>query len=438
MISEAATPQRSLFPVRPVRAPRREEPERTGPKERQVYAWNAYAAEELEHRETLEAMEMRAVARATEAAELASGFEPAWAARDAFDAGTGFLGRARAVPRDRLENRLARWARPRVVTDRMASDCSDPDCGREVGAKARRIQKAPKWNPEAFADVASLISKARKSAQRCETTQLAVKCLCGIKLVTKGCERRDCVYCAPVVSRDSGERMAEKILASIDDARSRSPRGANASLWSVKRAVLTVPPEHRAQFMDPERVREVRRNLWKFLQHGSTLNAAWACVVVHPVGDEDPTEFSPHFNVFWMERAAHASAWRRGHVPRGMLTEGELERLREAWAQIIGAEYRERCSPDVWVQFDTRDNEAAIFEHATYMARVFAGWSGWNAKWIQWFGDFFKRLEPPPKVCPKCGAQHSIVADGADAAELYERLAAAQQSAAGPPEEPPA
>jgi hypothetical protein len=291
----------------------------------------------------------------------------------------------------------------------------------------------------------ALILTARKSAESCQPRSVLTKCGCGARLVDGGCERTSCVRCAPSITADRARRVVTKLEANLDAQRVQVkhqtgkllPRG----LFSFRVSVFTMPVEKREAFATKATHNRARRNLMAVLRRN--FNAAWTMCATHPVGDEDPSVFHPHFNVLW---------GKRGLAP-GVLPPAELARLKRWWAwllehdgnlprqprkhpktaPLVMPEGPPRWSVDVYGEFVKGDDEKRIRHRARYYARVFVGWGFWMPKAVQWFGEYVRGLVPLV-LCPCCKERFSIMAMGNQAVALAAQLLeSARQRGQAPP-----
>lgn len=349
-------------------------------------AWNRYAAQYVKLRRHAHRLERAAVLRNTEKGFLATpGYDdPHVAFREATDA-------------------IERWE------------------GRQA---ARADRELAELRAQPAAAGGALILTARKSAESCQPKNVLVRCGCGggqARLVQGGCERTNCVRCAPSVTKDRARRVREKLLATMDAMRVavKQKRGTapDQALFSFRVSVLTMPPSEREKYLRAKDWTALRRKVWHMFR--DEFGAAWACVATHPVGDEDPSVFHPHLNVLW---------GKAGLAP-GKMSPEELERLKRRWAELLGVE----GPVDVHGSFVKRNDAKRVAHRARYYCRVFVGWKFWLPKAVQWFGEYVRGLAPGC-VCPECGQSFAIMAMGDEAVQLYLRLVhLAQQRGEGPP-----
>ena len=268
---------------------------------------------------------------------------------------------------------------------------------------------------------AALILTVEQSAEICRPSMVLTRCACSLRGRRCGCNRINCVECVGVIGRRRARRLLLKLLATVDAAR-EGTHTHDPALWSVRFAVFTMPPAVRGRYLSSPQIGALRRELAEVLKRD--FGAAWAVIMPHPVGDEDPTAFHPHLNV----------AWGTGRLGPGVMPPAELARLKERWRELL--QVGDEGAVDVRVWFRRRPEEVEITNDLVYLARGFAGWARWCPKWCQWYGKTAKvEEEKPSHVCPECGQPEVEVATGA-AAERAWREAAARFATGPPPEEP--
>jgi hypothetical protein len=205
-------------------------------------------------------------------------------------------------------------------------------------------------------------------------------------------------------------------------------------LFSFRVSVLTMPPEERERFVTRAAWNRMRAALDGVLRRN--FHAAWTMISTHPVGDEDPTQFHPHFNVLWGKRG----------ISPGVMPAAELELLKRWWSAILehggiprqprgwckamktnaALGYRLPEGPprrpvNVHGEFTRLDQPKQIAHRARYYSRVFVGWRSWMPKAVQWYGAFVRGLRPVA-VCPVCRERFRMLGMGDEAAISYVRL----------------
>lgn len=199
-----------------------------------------------------------------------------------------------------------------------------------------------------------------------------------------GCGRRACPMCGFSKAKSSAGRVLRRLL----DARE----------YRFQFLVLTVPPSLRERYMNNEE----GAKLWS--GHVRTwikwakknLGLKYAYLRTHPCGD-DGRYFAPHANLIFAQDKA-LPGWRPGQLP--------LERIRAAWAQILGYE----GEVNIHAQFvDSRGVEGRkrLAHHVRYIDRHFPGWH-WRGQASRWYGKAPKLLETDEKRghCPVCDGEY--------------------------------
>lgn len=229
----------------------------------------------------------------------------------------------------------------------------------------------PKTDSNAFFilnDTANLdpIHKIFSDKKRCELKYLVVECNCGRSVVPSGCMSLACERCAQAV----GARRAKSIYNRL---MSKNPHKA------VIYTVFTIPIERRQLLTDKKKWGRLRKKAWHILQE---FGASFSVEASHPISEENPNQFHPHFNFLWVQRD-------------GFNPFLDVEKLRLMWAKVL------KISK---INVNTRysRNERQIKHMCNYVARTFPGLHEWTGS-IKWYGKYPKRKGGPEKcLCGEC------------------------------------
>jgi len=227
----------------------------------------------------------------------------------------------------------------------------------------------------------------------------------------------DCQDCQEAVKH----RRSKRAFARLQECRVQ-PGVQPEILYTV----CTVPPARRADALNPTGIPGPRGGRGKRAWDTWTAKLlAWlkaecglryALFSAHPAGDRNPAVFHPHLNFLWVQR-------------KGFGRMLDLDKLREAWAKIIGYD------GEVVVHHQWAKTDAQIYHQVGYVLRSFPGWGWWRKKAVRWYGKQLPKVDVSDVwVCPHCGEEIDILGVvPRDAPEVLKFLSSSQETFARAP-----
>lgn len=200
-------------------------------------------------------------------------------------------------------------------------------------------------------------------ALECSRRYFVMRCQCSVDVVMTGCMRVQCQNCKDQVSR-------RRAAAAFD--RLEAGRGGRPVIYTV----FTVPPALRDRYRrSPREWDSLRKQVWRFLQ---LLGARFALEATHPVGDENPNEFHPHFNFLWVSN-------RQAFL--------DVSLLQAMWAKLLDI-------PLAVAHTQYSHKVGKIRHWCRYVVRTFPG-SPFQPARVRWFGKR-PRVQKQKRLCGFC------------------------------------
>lgn len=221
----------------------------------------------------------------------------------------------------------------------------------------------------------------------CNPRFVAKVCGCRVQKLPATCNRLCCQGCQNKLRARRSRAIADKMQPDID-------LGA-----AVIYLIVTVPEHRREAAADYKTWSKWCRSLWKFLKVDQ--GALYGVGRMDPAGDEAPTKWHPHLNLLFIRRGG-----------RGWL---DVEKVKEAWAEIIGAEHDLFGRPiiDVRAAYADATNQARINHWFDYQGRTWAAWRKSVPKHLtqRWYGGKAvpKKKKLPEWTCPDCDARFHVI-----------------------------
>lgn len=208
----------------------------------------------------------------------------------------------------------------------------------------------------------------------CDPKYIVLQCQCGRQIVPSTCMSRDCVPCAPHISRKRSESVFRRLMQPTPKSR------VQKQYRTVIYTIFTIPIELREKYLDKKQWSLLRGRVWKMLK--KKFGGLYGVEVSHPHGDKKPTLFHPHFNFLWVQRDGY-----RPFIP--------TENLRDSFAQLVGTEtVNVRTQYSKWVR--------QIKHWCNYVCRTFPGNHVWTGP-MRWYGSYPRETKRQNAKCPECG-----------------------------------
>lgn len=193
-------------------------------------------------------------------------------------------------------------------------------------------------------------------------------------IVPSTCMKKNCISCKSFTSM----KRARKVMSKFSSGK-HNFKGQDV-FPTIIYTVFTVPEEIRDSFIDSKFVAKIRRKIWAMLK--KYFNAEYAIEAVHPISEEHPDKFHPHFNFLWMRKNNLS-----GYIDDKL--------LREKYASILN--YAKQVN--VYTQYSNKP--AKLWKWSQYVTRVFPEFSNWIGN-IRWYGKVPETERSKVDLCPEC------------------------------------
>lgn len=221
------------------------------------------------------------------------------------------------------------------------------------------------------------------------TPKFVVK-VCGCKAVkvASSCNRLSCQRCQNHLRARRARAIADRLQPHVD--------GGKAVVYLI----LTTPEHRREAMADPKVWSTCLRKLWKHLEreHGALFGVQRS----DPAGDEEPLKWAIHANILFVKRD-------------GFRDWTDVEKIKGAWAEIVGAEKDLLGKPiiDVRIAYAGADDQSRVNHWYDYQGRTWAAWRKAVPKHltVKWYGNrkHYKRKKLPAWCCSECGERYRAI-----------------------------
>lgn len=263
------------------------------------------------------------------------------------------------------------------------------------------------------ANLPSFDSSILNPVTTCKPKFIVCKCGCGKKVHPRGCQKNNCVKCTDFLTlrrARSAHRRFELYLNKDGYFNREQP---------LLYTIFTVPEEHRERLTNPKELNKLKGNIWKILLK---FGARFGLCAVHPIAEDYPETFHPHFNFLWVQNQ-NFSAYldtERLRAIYNILLNVEKPKL-NGTPQDIVLRYRHKVdyTKEVYIYHKYSDEPKQIWKWCHYVVRVFPHFTKYLGS-IKWFGKFEKAKLKAEYYCEKCGKK--IIVEGyieADVMQSY-------------------
>jgi len=218
------------------------------------------------------------------------------------------------------------------------------------------------------------IDQVSNPVTTCRPNYFVTECECGRLPVVSGCGKKTCTFC----KSDLGMRRARRIMKRWH---SLMRVINNYERWpKVTYTVFTIPEELRPNCLSKKWITEYRRKAWLILQE--KFGAEFCIEATHPISEDHPKIFHPHFNFLWVPR-------------KGFSNFIDLDVLQQSWRDAL--EYQQPV--DVWTHYS--NEPAKLWKWSQYITRIFPEFAAWSGC-VRWYGHIPKLPKEKGHICPVC------------------------------------